>query len=517
MIPEDQEQSREVLRQENALLKEHIEALTAASDVSRELVLKEFKKSEQMLRELEERAAAEQALKEELEKRLREAEARERELATERARLEDMQIAAINMMEDIAAARTRAEAATRAKSEFLANMSHEIRTPMTAIVGFAENVLEPDQSASERINAIHTIRRNGQYLLGIINDILDLSKIEANKMTIERIPCNLCRLVAEVASLVRVRTEEKGLAFHIEYLGAIPDTIRTDPTRLRQILINLIGNAVKFTEEGGVRLIVRFVDDERPYMQFDVLDTGLGMTEEQTIGLFQAFTQADATMTRKFGGTGLGLTISKRFTNMLGGDITLIETKQGNGTRFRATIDAGSLDGVAMLHDPMSATDVEREAATTAGETAPTALRDCHVLLAEDGKDNQRLITHILSKVGASVTVEENGKLAMETAVAARDAGTPFHVILMDMQMPVMDGYEAVSLLRERGYEGAIVAVTAHAMKSDRQKCLDAGCDDYATKPIDRKRLIETVRTQFLGCIATWQKRVERRAGVALE
>ena len=400
---------------------------------------------------------------------------------------------------DLVKARKAAEAATQVKSEFLANMSHEIRTPMTAILGFADVLLEHgslDNAPPERVEAAETIKRNGQYLLRLINDILDLSKIEAGKVVIERLRCSPSQIVAEVASLVRVRADAKGLAFNTEYVGAVPETIQTDPTRLRQILINVIGNAIKFTEVGGVRLITRLVDDgTEPLIRFDVVDTGLGMGGEQVAKLFQPFTQGDASTTRKFGGTGLGLTISKRLAGMLGGDIAVLDTAEGIGTRFRVTVATGPLEGVRMIEDPVFATTATTEATkTTTGADQPT-LDGYRILLAEDGPDNQRLIGHVLRKAGAQVTVVENGKLAAEAALAVGDPGAPgFDVILMDMQMPVMDGYEATGLLRQKGYSGPILALTAHAMAGDRDKCLQAGCDDYASKPIDRKKLIKTIR-----------------------
>ncbi len=406
-------------------------------------------------------------------------------------------------MEQLEAAKQDAEAASQSKSEFLANMSHEIRTPMAAILGFTENMLDPDQSASDKLNAVYTVRRNGESLLQIINDILDISKIEAGKLEVERIDCVPVRLLAEVQALMRVRAEQGNLALGTEYVGPIPERIQSDPTRLRQILVNLIGNAIKFTETGGVRVIARFVDgaqDDRgasptePTMQFDVLDTGIGLTAEQLSKLFQAFTQADTSTTRKFGGTGLGLNISKRLAAMLGGDIT-VESELGKGSMFRVTVTTGPLDGVKMLDDPATATIAPPEDATTA-KGDPDKL-DCRILLAEDGPDNQRLISFILEKAGADVTVKENGKLALDAALAARDESNPFDVILMDMQMPVMDGYEATGQLRQKGYTGPIIALTAHAMASDRQKCIDAGCDDYASKPIDRKKLIATIRAHI--------------------
>jgi len=400
--------------------------------------------------------------------------------------------------EELRSAKKSAEDANKAKSEFLANMSHEIRTPMTAILGFSENLLDGDLSESEKLNTIHTIRRNGDSLLSIINDILDLSKIEAGKMTTDRKVCQPCRIVAEVASLMRVPADAKGLPFDIEYIGAVPETIQSDPTRLRQILINLIGNAIKFTEVGSVRLVIRLVDDGgAPFVQFDVIDTGRGMSPEQVAKLFRPFTQANTSTTREYGGTGLGLTISKRFAELLDGKIAMVATEIGVGTTFRVSVPTGALDGVRMLEDAMATTVV---ADTTGDErrVGPSALRGLRVLLAEDGPDNQRLISFVLKKAGADVTIKENGKLALDAALAARDEGNSFDCILMDMQMPVMDGYAATEQLRQKNYAGTIIALTAHAMTSDREKCIEAGCDDYATKPIDRRKLIETIQQQLL-------------------
>ena len=228
-------------------------------------------------------------------------------------------------------------------------------------------------------------------------------------------------------------------------------------------------------------------------LQFDVIDTGIGMTPEQACRLFQAFTQADSSTPRKFGGTGLGLMIGKRLAEMLGGDMT-VESKPGEGSTFRVTITMGSLDGVKMNADPLLATSVTPDATAATPSAHQPALEGCRILLAEDGPDNQRLIAHFLKKANAEVTVKGNGRLAADAALAARDEGNAFDVILMDMQMPVMDGYEATGLLRQKGYTGPIIALTAHAMERDRQKCLDVGCDDYASKPIDRKKLIAAIQ-----------------------
>ncbi|MEA1952032.1 MAG: ATP-binding protein, partial [Planctomycetota bacterium] len=393
-----------------------------------------------------------------------------------------------------------AEAANRSKSEFLANMSHEIRTPMTAILGYANIMLEENVGRATQEH-VRIIKRNGQYLLQLINDILDLSKIEAGKLEVERITCSPTKVVADVASLMRVRTEAKGLPLEIEYSGAIPETILSDPTRLRQILINLVGNAVKFTETGSVRLLTRLVQStsKPPCLQFDVIDTGIGMTTEQASKLFQPFTQADTSTTRKFGGTGLGLTISKRLAEMLGGDIA-ISSEPGKGSTFSVTVETGPLEGVTMLENVAETVAQSRQ--KVKASTTPTVKLDCRILLAEDGPDNQRLISFVLKKAGAQVTLAENGLIAHDEALAAREAGNPFDIILMDMQMPVMDGYTATRNLRNADYSGPIIALTANAMAGDDEKCRDAGCDDYATKPIDRAKLFATI-AQFLGQNAT--------------
>ena len=387
-------------------------------------------------------------------------------------------------------ARRRAEQANLAKSEFLANMSHEIRTPMTAILGFADVLTEKDICDTEREAAISTIRRNGVHLLNLINDILDLSKIESGRVETELLPIDPCRVVAEVVSLMGVRFADKDVALEVEYTSKIPEHVVTDATRLRQILINLLGNAIKFTEKGKVELLVSLQQNgEESTLQFDVADTGVGMTPEQLGNIFQPFAQADNSTTRIFGGTGLGLVISRRFAKMLGGDVVVVSSELGVGTRFRVSVATGPLEGVKLLQrrgkapHVLSGSSYERK---PKGEP----LLGYQILLAEDGADNQRLISRILGKLGATVVICDNGERAFQEAQAAKKANKPYDVILMDVQMPILDGLSATEKLRSHGYDGAIIALTAHAMAGDRERCLEAGCDEYTTKPVRKHELV---------------------------
>lgn len=408
---------------------------------------------------------------------------------------------AFNMMLDrITASEAALRRANSAKSEFLANMSHEIRTPMTAILGYADILLE-NLHDDESLTAVATIKRNGEHLLELINDILDLSRIESGKLAVEQLPCSPAQLISEVFSLMRVRAEGKKIGLEAVYEGPIPETIQTDPTRLRQILINLLGNAIKFTEVGRVRLVTRLVTlpNVPARLQFSVVDTGIGMGREQLEALFQPFTQGDASTSRKYGGTGLGLAISKRLAQALGGDIA-VESAPNQGTTFRVTVDPGPLTAVRWLQESSEAVLGDSRPPERQKKSVPVL--QGHILLVEDGLDNQRLIALLLRKAGATVTLAENGQEALEKALpgsGTSPATPPFALILMDMQMPIMDGYEATSRLRAAGYEGPIVALTAHAMVSDRQKCLDIGCNDYLTKPIDRQKLLVAVAHYLSG------------------
>jgi PAS domain S-box-containing protein len=385
------------------------------------------------------------------------------------------------------AAQQAAEAANRAKSAFLANMSHEIRTPLTAILGFTDLLRDDKQMASspeQQQQAIETITAAGRHLLTVINDILDLSKIEADRMTIENIETPLTEVLREVQRLVSPKARGKGVAFVTELLTPVPEQIMSDAVRLRQVLLNLAGNAVKFTEAGTVKVRVH-ADQSGPASRLiiDVEDTGSGMTSEQASKLFHAFAQADETVTRKFGGTGLGLTISYRLAALMGGAVTLERTELGKGSCFRLTLPltpAPNAETVTCIDAPTRSSTQRVIAPQLSGS----------ILLAEDGPDNQRLIAFHLRKAGATVQVADNGRIALSMIDQAAAAGKRFDLLLTDMQMPEMDGYTLARTLRQRGDAIPIVALTAHSMAEDRAKCLDAGCDDYTTKPIDKVALI---------------------------
>jgi Amt family ammonium transporter len=390
---------------------------------------------------------------------------------------------------DLERARRKAERAAAAKTEFLANMSHEIRTPMTAILGFTDILLEEDAptTAAERVDALRTIRRNGAYLLEILNDILDFSKIEANRVEIEQLPCSPRRIIEEVADTLRPRADSKGISLLLALDEQVPERLLSDPVRLRQILLNLIGNAVKFTASGQVQISLHF-DPLDQTLQIDVEDTGIGIAADVLALIFEPFRQGDSSMTRRFGGTGLGLAITKRLVERLGGAITATSVV-GRGSAFRVRLPVERVPGEA---GPENA---EGDTPSTAGFRA--ALRELRahgrVLVVEDGPDNQRVIRHVLERAGYEVTIAENGLIGVELALAAVDEGTPFSVVLMDVQMPVLDGFGATRQLRDQGYTGPIIALTAHALPSERQRCIEAGCDAFATKPLDRLVLLETI------------------------
>ena len=381
--------------------------------------------------------------------------------------------------EALRASREQAENASRAKTQFLANMSHEIRTPVGAIIGFTDLLKSPSTKPDEAEKYIEVVDRNSHQLLRLIDDILDLSKVEAGKVTLENQPLNLRTFMNEFADTTKDRASAKGIVFDMIVADSVPEEIFTDSLRLRQILSNLIGNAIKFTEAGRITMSVTY---RFPLLSFNVKDTGIGLSKEQVPQLFQAFGQADSSMNRRFGGTGLGLILSKRLCQALGGDLVLESTAPGRGSSFVASIQSIGLDEPSLSKSPR----IPQEKSTPAKSLdAKQQLAGMNILLVEDSPDNQVLIRTYLSKSGAQVTIAENGQIGVEKALAIHP-----DLILMDVQMPVMDGHEATRKLRESGFAKPIIALTAHAMREDRDRCLASGCTDYLTKPIEREVLV---------------------------
>jgi signal transduction histidine kinase/ActR/RegA family two-component response regulator len=374
------------------------------------------------------------------------------------------------------------ELANEAKSDFLAHMSHEIRTPMTAILGFAEE-LEHAGVLPEQREALRTIRRNGEHLLVVINDILDLSRVAAGHLDLELGRVWPDRIVREVAALMEPRARERGLEWKVEIAPESAIALRSDATRLRQILINLAANAVKFTESGYVRIAVRAPADG--FVRFEVEDTGTGIPRDKQQAIFEAFTQADASMSRRYGGAGLGLAISRRLATKLGGELG-VSSEVGRGSCFWLCIPSN-------LH-----VEPPRTSYVDAAHRSTERLHG-RILLAEDSPDSRRLLVQLLQRWGADVEVAENGTEAVERVMKALERGETIDLVLMDMQMPEVDGYEATRQIRAAGYRGPVVALTAHAMAGAREDCIAAGCDDFLTKPIDRARFRAAVYAHLSG------------------
>lgn len=376
----------------------------------------------------------------------------------------------------------KANEASRAKSAFLANISHEIRTPLGAMLGFADLALGTgDELPQEQKEHISKVLRNGEQLLHIVDEVLDLSKAESDQILIEKMSFSLTKILDEVSALLMINAKDRGLKLKITKPQDMPEKITTDPLRLRQILINIIGNAIKFTEKGEIEVLVHFPKvGSKSYLQLTIKDTGIGITAEQAAKLFQPFVQADSSMTRKFGGTGLGLFLSRKLARLLGGDVILQSSSLGKGSQFEVTIDIST----SLNRENMQKTNSETSKPTA--KTSP--VQGGTILVVDDSEDNRDLISAYLDKSKIKYDLAQNGLEGVEKAMEK-----DYDIILMDIQMPKMDGFEAVQYLRDRHYVKPIVAVTAHAMKGYRERCLNSGFDDYLCKPLAWDALMNCV------------------------
>ena len=380
-----------------------------------------------------------------------------------------------------------AKLASKMKSDFLARMSHEIRTPLGAILGYAESLTDAQQTVEERTQGTQRIIYNANHLLELINEILDLSKVESGKLELEKLPISPIDLAGDVVNITRIKADEKHLVCNVNYILPLPRQIVGDPTRLKQALVNLLSNAIKFTEFGHIYLNVSYsAQDDR--ICFEVEDTGIGFTDEQKAKIFNAFTQADTSTSRKYGGTGLGLNLCKNLVEQMGGEIS-VKSKPGVGSRFMITLERGRPEDMGLVYE----LDNRLPAPKTPNRPKQYTRLQGKVLLVEDNKDNQYIISSLIKKAGAEVVIAENGAKALEKINTINE----FDLILMDMQMPVMDGPTTTRVLREQGCELPIVALTANAYKSDHERCICAGCNEFMTKPVSQDKLYKKLR-QYL-------------------
>ncbi|RYZ73696.1 MAG: response regulator, partial [Proteobacteria bacterium] len=382
-------------------------------------------------------------------------------------------------------AKEEAERANHLKSAFLANMSHEIRTPLGAMIGFADLLKDPGINAAEKANYIDILHKNGEQLSHVINDILDLSKVETGHINFEYLKINPAQIAHEVVSLLAVVAKDKGLALTLEDDGKAPAYLVADPTRTRQVLTNLVGNALKFTKVGTIKIKLSGFEGRNgeKCCAFEVVDTGVGIHEDAVERLFKVFSQADNSMTRKYGGTGLGLALSRSLARAMGGDVKLLRSSPDLGSSFLFTVE--SRDARLGLDELGEST---KSKAVEAAPLTSDFLNGIRILLVEDSPDNQQLIWRYLSKYGARVEIADNGLDGYNKAMAS-----DHDIVLMDLQMPVMDGYTATGKLRSRGYNRPIIALTAHAMADVRKKCQDVGCNDHLPKPINPGELVRAV------------------------
>jgi signal transduction histidine kinase len=392
-------------------------------------------------------------------------------------------------------AKSKADRASAEKSNFLANMSHEIRTPMTAIVGYADLLTRPDRTLEEKNEWAGQVRRNADHLLGLVNDVLDLSKIEAGELLPDIMTCEFNVLVSDVYALMRPHAEKKNLLFEVDLQGSLPVIIQTDPVRLRQILINLLSNAIKFTHEGGVVLGLRsdaIAASGELEVIIDVKDTGIGIPAEELEQVFEPFIQTGQARHNE-PGTGLGLSISRKFARLLGGDLKL-ESVICKGSTFSLNVNCGALDSTVCVAPKYFMLD-EQQSRDSRPESAPLDGMLVHVV--EDSPAIAALVQHLLEEKGARVLRSANGAEGVKDILQSINLGEAPDIILMDMLMPVMDGYQAARELRTKGVGVPIAAMTAFTMADDREKCLAAGCDIYLSKPLNPARFVD----QLSACI----------------
>ena len=381
---------------------------------------------------------------------------------------------------------TAAKESDRVKSDFLANMSHEIRTPLTAIRGYTEEIAESLDDARS-VEITERIRHNCARLQAVMDDMLSVAQVDGGTIECNVTSCNPRKVLKDNLVGFEEAIRKKGLSLKVAISDDVPDLVNSDPELIGRILSHVVGNAVKFTDEGGIEIELR--QEPSNALIIEVSDTGVGIPKDRFDHVFRRFTQVDTSRTRKYEGAGLGLSISHALAKRLGGDLTIVRSAPGEGSLFRL-----SLPSLVSESDQPGG---KSEAAGRKKQGAPSSspLANIKALIVDDGPDNQRLVSFILKKAGANVEVAANGKLGLEVFAAAEGQGTPFDVVLMDMQMPVMDGYTATRTLREQGQTLPIIALTAHTGEEERKACLDAGCTEFMNKPCDRNALIEIVKS----------------------
>ena len=407
------------------------------------------------------------------------------------------------------AARDASDAVNRTKTEFVGKVCHEIRTPMSALLGYAD-LLAEELQRPEQIQAIETVKQSGDYVLDLVDDILDLAQIEANRMEVLKEYCCPAAILADVLELLKVQADAKGLSLELEFDGSVPEFIQTDSKRVKQIFVNLVGNAIKFTHTGGVRVVTRLLhlNSDEPKLQFDIVDSGIGIEQHELHRLFQPYEQLgngnnDGSRSFAVRGNGLGLPITKQICGLLGADLR-VRSELNQGSTFSVILPAGSLEGVRMLESPKQITDANSPCGLPRRNSeqvkrTPTGSVDCRVLLVEDCPDSRRLTAFLMRIAGAQVTVAVDGQQAIAESAAAIAENQPFDLILLDMHLPLVYGYEAVGVIRMDGFTGPIIAVTANAMRGEKERCLATGCDDFLLKPVSQSRVGELVQTYRRG------------------